>query len=210
MNAGFFIALEGGEGAGKSTQTKLLADYLRDQGLEVVVTREPGGTPTAEKIRTLLLDPTIANMPATTEALLFAAARADHVANFIRPALERGAIVICDRYIDSSVAYQGIARGLGAEYVRNLSEWATGATLPNLTIYLNVPVEESTSRMDGTDRMEVESFEFHQRVNAAFVEISQNNLASHITIDGTQSPEQISGEICAAVQQALNEKSKLS
>jgi len=115
VSNGFFIAIEGGEGAGKSTHSKRFAQYLESIGHEVVLTREPGGTPTAEKIRNILLDPEITDMPDHTEALLFAASRADHAANLIRPALERGATVICDRYFDSSVAYQGYSRGLGAE-----------------------------------------------------------------------------------------------
>ena len=117
-STGIFIALEGGEGAGKSTHSKRLAEYLESKGFEVVITREPGGTPTAEAIRNILLDPSITDLTDQSEALLFAASRADHAENKIRPALARGAVVICDRYIDSSVAYQGIGRGLGAEYVR--------------------------------------------------------------------------------------------
>ena len=164
-----------GEGAGKSTHSKRLATWLESQGFEVVLTREPGGTPTAEKIRNILLDPEILDMPDQTEALLFAAARGDHAHNKIKPALERGAVVICDRYIDSSVAYQGVARGLGYDQVRNLSLWATDNLIPDFTIYMDVPAEDSEQRMDGTDRMEIQSREFHQAVHQAFRDMAVNS-----------------------------------
>jgi dTMP kinase len=203
VTRGLFIAIEGGEGAGKSTQTGLLAEYLKSRGYEVVVTREPGGTPTAEKIRNLLLDPQVTDMPDQTEALLFAAARADHAANLIRPALERGAVVICDRYIDSSVAYQGVARGLGSDYVRSLSEWATSGLIPDFTIYLQIPLEESAERMDGTDRMEIQSRDFHRVVHQAFSDIAGLSSHPHIRIDGTQPKEEIAQQIRAALEQVL-------
>ena len=203
MTRGLFIAIEGGEGAGKSTQTRLLAENLESRGLEVVITREPGGTATAEKIRKLLLDPEVTDMPDETEALLFAAARADHALNLIRPALERGAIVICDRYIDSSVAYQGVARGLGADYIRSLSEWATSGLIPDFTIYLNVPLEESAHRMDGTDRMEIQSRDFHRIVHQAFHDIASGSTHPNIQIDGTQPKQEIAEQIIGALEPVL-------
>jgi len=203
VSRGLFIAIEGGEGAGKSTQTRLLADHLELHGFEVVVTREPGGTATAEKIRKLLLDPDVTDMPDHTEALLFAAARADHASNLIRPALDRGAIVICDRYIDSSVAYQGVARGLGSDYIRSLSEWATAGLIPDFTIYLTVPLEESVHRMDGTDRMEIQSRDFHRVVHQAFIEIARTTNHPHVQIDGTQAKHEIADQISAALEQVL-------
>jgi dTMP kinase len=203
VTRGLFIAIEGGEGAGKSTQTRLLAEYLQSQGYEVVVTREPGGTATAEKIRKLLLDPDVTDMPNQTEALLFAAARADHAHNLIRPALDGGAVVICDRYIDSSVAYQGLARALGADYIRSLSLWATSDLVPDFTIYLNVPLEESALRMDGTDRMEIQSRDFHRVVHQAFSDIANNSTLPHIQIDGTQPKHDIAEQINTALEQVL-------
>ena len=203
MTRGLFIAIEGGEGAGKSTQARLLAEHLQAHGFEVVVTREPGGTPTAEKIRKLLLDPDVTDMPDHTEALLFAAARADHAKNLISPALESGAIVICDRYIDSSVAYQGVARGLGADYIRSMSEWATAGLVPDCTIYLMVPLEESALRMEGTDRMEIQSSEFHRVVHQAFGDIAATSKQPHIQIDGTQAKHEIADQISAAIEQLL-------
>ena len=206
MATGFFIVFEGGEGAGKSTQTKLLAEHLTDKGHDVVVTREPGGTPTAEKIRTVLLDPTITDMPDETESLLFAAARADHAANLIRPAIESGAIVICDRYIESSVAYQGYGRNLGATYIHDLSTWATQGLLPDFTIYLDVPAEVSIARRAGTDRMELQSKTFHEQVQAAFRTIAQNSQAPHVVIDATLSIEAIATTIATAIDEQLNNR----
>ena len=199
MNKGLFIAIEGGEGAGKSTHSKLLAQYLESLGHEVILTREPGGTPTAEKIRKILLDPEITDMPDHTEALLFAASRADHAINLIRPSLERGATVICDRYLDSSVAYQGYSRGLGAEKIRDLSLWATDDLIPDFTIYLDVPAEAALLRMDGTDRMEIQSRDFHKAVHQAFRDIAAASSFPNVLIDATAPKD----EVAAAVQNAV-------
>ena len=200
---GFFIAMEGGEGAGKSTHAKRLAQWLESQGYEVVLTREPGGTATAEKIRAILLDPEIKDMPDQTEALLFAAARGDHAQNKIKPALDRGAVVICDRYIESSVAYQGIARGLGASQVRTLSEWATDNLLPDFTIYMDVPAEDSEQRMDGIDRMEIQSREFHRAVHQAFRDMSAQSSKPNILIDATAPKDDVELAIRNAVMSVL-------
>ena len=197
---------EGGEGAGKSTQTKKLAEYLISQGHDVVVTREPGGTATAEKIRDVLLDPSITNMPDETEALLFAAARADHAQNLIRPELERGAIVICDRYIESSVAYQGYARGLGAERIHDLSVWATQNLLPDFTVYLDVPIDVSIERRAGTDRMELQSSQFHEQVHQAFHTIAQQSQVPHIVLDATLPIDELAQTIAHAVDEQLNSR----
>lgn len=201
--SGFFIAMEGGEGAGKSTHSKRLASYLETLGYEVVLTREPGGTPTAEKIRNILLDPEILDMPDQTEALLFAAARGDHAHNKIRPALDRGAVVICDRYIESSVAYQGIARGLGADQIRSLSEWATEQLIPDFTIYMDVPAEDGQERMDGIDRMEIQSREFHHRVHQAFRDMAADGANPNVLIDATKDKDVVELEIRNAVMAVL-------
>ena len=203
MATGLFIAIEGGEGAGKSTHSKLLAAYLESLGQEVVLTREPGGTPTAEKIRSILLDPEITDMPDQTEALLFAASRADHAANLIRPALERGATVICDRYFDSSVAYQGYSRGLGAEKVRDLSLWATGNLIPDFTIYLDVPAEAGEQRMDGTDRMEIQSRDFHEAVHQAFRDIAATSPYPNVVIDATAPKDEVAAAVRVAIDGVL-------
>ena len=200
---GFFIAMEGGEGAGKSTHAKRLAQWLESQGYEVLLTREPGGTPTAEKIRAILLDPAIKDMPDQTEALLFAAARGDHAHNKIKPALDRGVVVICDRYIESSVAYQGVARGLGADQIRELSEWATEQLLPDFTIYMDVPAEDSAQRMDGTDRMEIQSREFHHRVHQAFRDMASQSNRPNVLIDATKDKDEVELAIRNAVMPVL-------
>jgi dTMP kinase len=200
---GLFIAIEGGEGAGKSTHSKRLAEYLESLGHEVVLTREPGGTPTAEKIRNILLDPSITDMPDYTEALLFAASRADHAANLIRPALERGATVICDRYIDSSVAYQGASRGLGVEKIRELSLWATGNLIPDFTIYLDVPHEAGEQRMEGTDRMEIQSRDFHESVHQAFRDIAAASPHPNIVIDATVPKDEVATQVRSAIDGVL-------
>lgn len=206
MTTGFFIAFEGGEGAGKSTQTELLSKRLADEGFSVVVTREPGGTPTAEKIRSVLLDPTITDMPDQAEALLFAASRADHAANLIRPALENGSVVICDRYLESSVAYQGYGRNLGGTYIRELSEWATQGLLPDFTVYLDVPAQVSLDRRKGTDRMEIQSLDFHMQTQQAFRDLAKNSHAAHIVIDATLPIAEIAQLISDTVLAELNSR----
>jgi len=206
VTSGFFIAFEGGEGAGKSTQTELLSKRLAGEGFTVVVTREPGGTPTAEKIRSVLLDSTITDMPDQAEALLFAAARADHAANLIRPALENGSVVICDRYLESSVAYQGHGRNLGGAYIRELSEWATQGLLPDFTVYLDVPAQVSLDRRKGTDRMEIQSLDFHMQTQQAFRDLAKQSQAPHIVIDATLPITEIETLISDAVLAELNSR----
>lgn len=206
MASGFFIAFEGGEGAGKSTQAKLLADRLTAEGYSVVQTREPGGTPTAEKIRNVLLDPAITDLPDRSEALLFAAARADHAQNLIRPALADGAVVICDRYIESSVAYQGYGRNLNGDYIQSLSEWATEGLLPDFTVYLDVPAEVSLDRRKGTDRMEIQSLDFHTTTQQAFRDLAKNSTKPHIVVDATKPIEEIAQIIADGVLAELKNK----
>jgi dTMP kinase len=142
-------------------------------------------------------------MPDHTEALLFAASRADHAANLIRPALERGATVICDRYFDSSVAYQGFSRGLGADKIRDLSLWATGNLIPDFTIYLDVPHEAGEQRMDGTDRMEIQSRDFHEAVHQAFRDIAAASQNPNVVIDATAPKDDVAAAVRAAVDGVL-------
>ena len=174
QNPGLFIAFEGGDGAGKSTQTAALAGALESCGLTVLRTREPGGTPIGEKLRSLVLDHGHGHIDAHTEALIFAASRAAHAGQVIRPALARGEIVLTDRYIDSSVAYQGAGRDLGTEAVRDLNEWATSGLQPDLTVLLDVdPAVGRRRRTAGDaaeDRLESEADEFHARSRTAFLD----------------------------------------
>lgn len=194
-----FIVFEGGEGAGKSTQSRALADYLEARGHRVRRTREPGGTPAAEAIRTVLLAPSNSGLDDRAEALLFAAARGDHAARVIRPALEAGEIVVCDRFLDSSIAYQGIARGLGAERIAELSLWATGGLLPDLTILLDVDPALGLARVVGPDRLESEPAEWHARVRQGFLDIASSSPDRYLVLDGSRPAEDLAVEIAVAV-----------
>lgn len=205
MSDARFIVFEGGEGAGKSTQSRALADYLMARGHEVLCTREPGGTPAAEAIRAVLLDPANAGLDDRAEALLFAAARGDHAARVIRPGLERGEIVISDRFLDSSVAYQGVARGLGAERVAELSLWATGGLLPDLTIVLDVDPALGLARVVGPDRLESEPHEWHERVRQAFLDIAAAFPERYLVLDGSRPAEDLAVEIASVVSDLVGD-----
>ncbi|MHB1164563.1 MAG: dTMP kinase [Candidatus Nanopelagicales bacterium] len=192
---GFFIAFEGGEGAGKSTQESRLAGALAEAGHAVVRTREPGGTPAAEAIRHVVLSPEFAGLDPRAEALLFAAARGEHVARIVRPALARGIVVVCDRYLDSSVAYQGYGRDLGAEHVRDLNLWATRGLLPDLTVVLDVDPQVGLARVDDPDRLEAEPLAYHQAVRAAFVDIAAQDPGRYLVIDANGHVDAIASAI---------------
>ena len=185
-----FITFEGQDWSGKSTQAALLAESLRAAGQDVVSTREPGGTPVGEAIRTLVLDGP--EMSAWAEAALFAAARAEHVAGVIRPALERGAAVVCDRYVDSSVVYQGIARGLGAERVLELSLAVTEGLLPDRTFVLDVDPETARARHSaGLDRIEREDEDFRRLVADGYRQLTDLFPDRVVVLDGTLPPKEI-------------------
>lgn len=193
--SGSFIVFEGGEGAGKSTQEALLALWLEAHGRTVVRTREPGGTPAGEAIRTVLLSNDYAGLTDRAEALLFAAARGEHAAHVIRPALEAGDVVVCDRYLDSSVAYQGFGRDLGVDFVRDLSLWATHDLRPDLTVLLDIDPSIGLSRVQSPDRLESEPIEYHERVRQAFLEIAGKEPEHYLVIDASQDPDAIAGLI---------------
>jgi len=199
MPSGRFIAFEGGEGAGKSTQVAALAAHLREQGREVVVTREPGGAPAAEAIREILLDHRFVGLSARAEALLFAAARAEHVERTIRPGLERGAVVITDRYLDSSIAYQGISRALGIDVVEEISLWATESLLPDLTIVLDVAPTVGLGRAGKPDRMEAEPLDFHLRVRQGFLDLAARQPERYLVIAADGERDDIARRVAAAV-----------
>jgi dTMP kinase len=194
-----FITLEGLDGSGKTTQATLLRARLEADGAEVVLTREPGGTHLGEEIRNLVLHG--GDVTPWAEAALYAAARAQHVEELIRPALERGATVICDRYLDSSVAYQGIARGLGLERVLDLNLNAVGGLLPDRTILLEIGVGAAAARMGGDlDRIEREGDDFRARVAVAYRDLAERFPERYLTVDGTAAPEAIAEEIYGALE----------
>ncbi|MEU1226795.1 dTMP kinase [Streptomyces sp. NPDC005828] len=189
---GFFIALEGGDGAGKSTQVQALAEWIRAKGHEVVVTREPGATPIGKRLRSILLDVSSAGLSNRAEALLYAADRAEHVDSLVRPALERGAIVISDRYIDSSVAYQGAGRDLSPTEIARISRWATDGLVPHLTVVLDVSPETARERFtEAPDRLESEPPEFHARVRAGFLALAAADPSRYLVVDAGQEPEAV-------------------
>lgn len=194
---GIFITFEGPDGSGKTTQIRLLADHCKQQGYDVVLTREPGGTPISEAIRALLLDPSHKEMDGVTEALLYAASRAQHVAEKIRPALEKGCIVLCDRFMDSSIAYQGYARGLGDD-VRIVNEFAVQGTQPDITFFMDLPAAEGKARVASArslDRLEQEDLSFHNAVYEGYRKLMDHYKDRYVCIDASRSIEEISSEI---------------
>ncbi|MEV7199734.1 dTMP kinase [Streptomyces griseoluteus] len=193
---GFFISLEGGDGAGKSTQAEALAEWIRAKGHEVVLTREPGATPVGKRLRSILLDVSEAGLSHRAEALLYAADRAEHVDTVVRPALERGAVVISDRYIDSSVAYQGAGRDLSPTEIARINRWATGGLVPHLTVLLDVPPEVARERFtEAPDRLESEPAEFHARVRAGFLTLAAADPGRYLVVDAGQEPEGVTSVI---------------
>lgn len=207
--AGLFIAFEGGDGAGKSTQVARLEAALVEAGHDVVTTREPGGTAIGEKLRALVLDHGHGTIDARTEALIFAASRAAHAEQLIRPAMAEGKIVLCDRYIDSSAAYQGAGRELGIENITNLSLWATGNLLPDLTVFIDVPLDAGRTRSGArgeADRMESESDDFHRSIHLTFGQLAESNPERYAVIDGNHSIDEVHAQVLEAVQQILKER----
>lgn len=201
---GFFIVVEGGDGAGKSTQVEAVAEWIRSKGHEVVVTREPGATPIGQRLRSILLDVASDRLSHRAEALLYAADRAEHVDSVLRPALERGAVVVSDRYLDSSVAYQGAGRDLSPAEVARISRWATGGLVPHLTVLLDVSPETARERFtEAPDRLESESSEFHQRVRAAFLALAAGHPARYLVIDAGQDPESVTMAVRHRLDQML-------
>ena len=203
MGPGLFIAVEGGEGAGKSTQVRAVADYLSSLERDVVVTREPGGPPAAEAIRAILLDHQYAGLSSRAEALLFAAARAEHVHRTIRPALERGADVVTDRYIDSSIAYQGISRDLGVDVIEEISLWATESLVPTLTIVLDIAPTMGLVRAGEPDRLESEPLDFHVRVRQGFLDLAARAPERYLVLAADGDRSAITASITARIDELL-------
>lgn len=195
---GLFITFEGGDGSGKSTQAALLVDWLEKQGRTVVTTREPGGTPLGEELREIVLH-SRGHIAPRAEALIYAADRAHHVATKVRPAIERGDIVVQDRFLDSSVAYQGVARGLGAAEIRGISLWAVEDLLPDLTVLLDLDEEVGRGRLDAArtryDRLEAEEREFHATVRAAYLDLAAAEPGRFLVVDGADAATPIAADI---------------
>lgn len=209
---GFFVTFEGGEGAGKSTQITRLAEALRTAGFDIVVTREPGGSPGAEAVRHVLLSGAAEPFGPKMEAVLFAAARSDHVEQVIRPAVERGAIVLCDRFLDSSRVYQGVTGNLDPEFMAKLEEVAVNGMMPDMTLILDLDPELGMQRAharrgdDAADRFEKETLDIHQRRREAYLAIAVAEPGRCVVIDASQDPEEVEKAIAAVVFTALEER----
>lgn len=205
---GRFITFEGGDGSGKSTQLSLLAEWLIEQGRTVVNTREPGGTELGEELREIVLHRR-GHVAPKAEALMYAADRAHHIATKVRPAMARGEVVVQDRYLDSSVAYQGVGRDLGAKEVRDISLWATDGLLPDLTILLDVDVRVGRGRLDVSrtryDRLEAEEQEFHARVREAYLELARAEPERFLVVDANAAVEHIAAVVRERVALLLDE-----
>jgi dTMP kinase len=208
MQRGRFISLEGGEGAGKSTQGRLLAEWLAARGREVVLTREPGGSPGAEAIRAMLVEGAADRWSAVSETLLMYAARRDHIERLIEPALERGAWVVCDRFLDSTRAYQGVAGGAPARLIEALERDVVGAVTPDLTLILDMPVEAGLARAaerGGEGRFESKGPSFHERLRSAFLDIAAREPARCVVLSAEGEIEVVAARIWEVVTARLAE-----
>ncbi|MBX3104501.1 MAG: dTMP kinase [Microbacteriaceae bacterium] len=203
---GLFITFEGGDGSGKTTQSELLVEWLEKQGRTVLTTREPGGTELGEELREIVLH-SRGHITPKSEALIYAADRAHHIATKVRPAIERGEVVVQDRYLDSSVAYQGAARGLGTQEVRRISLWAVDQLLPDLTILLDLDENSGLARLPGSrtrfDRLEAEQSEFHRVVRSAYLELAAAEPERFLVLDATKPIDQLSEQIRTRVASIL-------
>lgn len=206
---GLFITIEGADGSGKSTQIEMLRRYLEDKHYEVVLTREPGGTIISEAIRNIVLNKDYMEMSDATEALLYAASRAQHVEQFIKPSLSEGKVVICDRFVDSSVIYQGYARGLGMDNIEAINSYATGGLQPDLTILLDIDAEEGLKRKKGQkelDRLELQKFEFHKKVSQGYKKLAKKHPERIYPVDALLPVESIHEEVVKVIEKILSSK----
>ncbi|MFK4344607.1 MULTISPECIES: dTMP kinase [unclassified Paenibacillus] len=193
---GIFITLEGGDGSGKTTMIQRLAKFMEEEGYPVVTTREPGGIEISEKIRSIILDPAHTSMDARTEALLYAAARRQHLVEKVKPAIEKGAIVLCDRFVDSSLVYQGFARGIGMEEVASINRFAVDDWEPDATFYLDIEPELGLARIhasrgEGMDRLDMESISFHHKVREAYLELARKFPERITIVDASPATEKV-------------------
>lgn len=205
MLLGTFVTFEGCEGSGKTTQATMLRDYLIEKGKDVILVREPGGTPVGQQIRDILLNTEGVDIAPITEALLFAADRTQLVRDVVRPALQKGITVIGDRYVDSSLAYQGVGRGCGLEPVKNLNDWATGGLEPHLTVFLDMSVKDSLARVQPGefDRIEKEDLEFHENVRYAYSMLQRIFSYRYAIVDATGTPEAVHDRVVGEVERII-------
>ncbi len=200
---GLFVCFEGGEGAGKSTQSQLLLRRLEALGRTVLLTREPGGTPVGAEVRRIVLDPATGALADRTEALLYAADKAEHVESVVLPALARGEVVVTDRYVDSTLAYQGAGRSLDAGELEQVARWATGDLRPHLTVLLDLEPSRGLVRFTDRDRIEGESLEFHERVRAAFVALAQADPDHYLVLDARAEVDEVAASVWSRVEGML-------
>ena len=204
--AGVFVCFEGGEGSGKSTQSRLLRERLQERGREVVLTFEPGDTAVGAQVRRIVLSPETGDLSPRTEALLYAADKAEHVHALVLPALARGAVVVTDRYVDSTLAYQGAGRSFDADdaaEVERVARWATRGLLPDLTVVLDLDPAEGLARFEGRDRIEAEGLGFHQRVRAAFLAMAQADPDRYLVLDARAPVEEIADAVARRLDPLL-------
>jgi dTMP kinase len=204
-STGCFVALEGGEGAGKSTQARLLREWLESDGYDVVLTHEPGDTEVGAKLRQIVLDPATGDISHRTEALLYAADKAEHVDRVVRPALDRGAVVITDRYVDSTLAYQGAGRDLADREVEHVARWATADLRPHLTVVLDLEPQQGLTRFHERDRIEAETAEFHERVREMFLQLAAAAPEHYLVVDARLPVEQITAQIRTRLRPLLGQ-----
>ena len=207
--SGLFITLEGGEGAGKTTIANAVIDKLSTLGIETLYTREPGGIKIAEKIREVILDRDHTEMDCRTEALLYAAARRQHLVEKVKPAMDEGRIVLCDRFVDSSIVYQGYARGIGMDEVREINQFAIEGFMPDLTIFFDIKPEIGLARIAANDsrevnRLDLEGLAFHELVDEGYKKQAKMNPERIVSVDATKSVEALTDEVCALILSKLN------
>ena len=205
---GVFLALEGGEGAGKSTQARLLVDWLEGLGHRVLLTREPGGTDVGKLLRQIVLGNDTGELSPRTEALLYAADKAEHVDEVVLPALAGGAVVVTDRYVDSTLAYQGAGRRLDPAELEHVARWATSSLRPHLTVILDIDPVVGLTRFETPDRIESEPLEFHQRVREHFLRLASADPAHYLIVPGDQSPERTAAAVREAVEPWLGQAAR--
>jgi len=203
-----FITLEGGEGSGKTTMLGRLAAYMQGRSIPYLITREPGGIEIAEKIRSIILDPQHTSMDARTEALLYAAARRQHLVEKVEPALREGLTVLCDRFVDSSLVYQGYARGLGMEEVWSINRFAVEGRMPDLTLLFDIEPEIGMSRIEANaerekNRLDMESMAFHGKVREGYMLVAENNKERIRIVDASKTPDQVEREMIKYVEDAI-------